>query len=74
MLLKESSPISNSSNHNIETDREPQGMRSRSSTVGSESEKEWKLAVKEHVRYGASPDRSVGAVSEKGPKSPMMDM
>lgn len=70
MLLKESSPSSNS----IETDREPQGMRSRSSTIGSESEKEWKLAVKEHMKHGVSPDKSVGAVSEKGPKSPMMDM
>lgn len=49
-------------------------MRSRSSTIGSESEKEWKLAVKEHMKHGVSPDKSVGAVSEKGPKSPMMDM
>lgn len=68
------SPHSPSSSFIDSSDRESEGFRSRSSTVGSQSDiKESRLNVRENLpTLSISPDRNIP--SEKTLKSPMMDM
>ncbi|KAJ8980381.1 hypothetical protein NQ317_009375 [Molorchus minor] len=71
-LNRESSPQIASSTNDV-SDRESEGMRSRSSTIGSQSDLKDQLSVRENSHKGSvSPDRSMG--SDKGLKSPMMDI
>ncbi|KAL3270621.1 hypothetical protein HHI36_021155 [Cryptolaemus montrouzieri] len=69
-LNRECSPHSPApSINNDQSDRESEGMRSRSSTIGSQSDvRDSHLSVKENTKQNsASPDRQVA-------KSPMMDI
>jgi TBC1 domain-containing protein 4 len=70
-LNRESSPHSPT----IEvSDKDSDGMRSRSSTIGSQSDlRDGHLAVHDHQKGSTSPDRSV-TTPDKAPKSPMMDI
>ncbi|KAJ8967022.1 hypothetical protein NQ314_003139 [Rhamnusium bicolor] len=73
-LNRESSPHSPTvSIANDFSDRESEGSRSRSSTIGSQSDLRDHLSVKENGHKGSlSPERNVG--QDKGIKSPMMDI
>ncbi|KAJ3650813.1 hypothetical protein Zmor_016892, partial [Zophobas morio] len=56
------------------SDRESEGTRSRSSTIGSQSDlRDVHLAVHDYNKNSVSPDRSV-TTPDKTPKSPMMDI
>lgn len=74
-LNRESSPsaptttISESST----SDKDSEGFRSRSSTIDSQYEKDNHLSVKNAKQLSISPERSI-SISDKGPKSPMMDI
>ncbi|KAG5877735.1 hypothetical protein JTB14_000713 [Gonioctena quinquepunctata] len=72
---KDCSPVSShTSINNDNSDRESDGSRSRSSTIGSQSDlKDAHHSVQDKRFKGSmSPERSIG--SEKGLKSPMMDI
>ncbi|CAG9857662.1 unnamed protein product [Phyllotreta striolata] len=69
-ISKESSPCVND-----ESDKESEGGRSRSSTIGSKSDLTdlSHLSVRENsAKLSVSPDKNLQ--SDKGPKSPMMDI
>lgn len=71
--LQESSPHSPAPSIVDISDKESEGTRSRSSTIGSQNDLKDHLSIREQGHKGSvSPDRSIG--SEKGVKSPMMDM
>ncbi|RZC37937.1 RabGAP-TBC and/or DUF3350 domain containing protein, partial [Asbolus verrucosus] len=73
-LFQEPSPHSPTiSTCNEVSDKESEGSRSRSSTIGSQSDlKDAHLTVQE-TKNSASPERGV-PTPDKGPKSPMMDI
>ncbi|XP_018567436.1 TBC1 domain family member 1 isoform X2 [Anoplophora glabripennis] len=72
-LNRESSPHSPVPSIADISDKESEGTRSRSSTIGSQSDLKDHLSIREQGHKGSvSPDRSIG--SEKGVKSPMMDI
>ncbi|KAF2898747.1 hypothetical protein ILUMI_07429 [Ignelater luminosus] len=75
VATREMSPHSPSSSFIDSSDRESEGFRSRSSTIGSQSDiKESRLNVKENLpKLSISPDRTI-STSEKTLKSPMMDI
>lgn len=75
-LNRETSPHYSPSNQTTDiSDKDSEGSRSRTSTVGSQSDlRDVHLTVNENQRKSSvSPERSLGS-AEKSPKSPMMDM
>ncbi|KAJ8916569.1 hypothetical protein NQ315_000213 [Exocentrus adspersus] len=72
-LNRECSPHSPGQSIADVSDKDSDGSRSRSSTIGSQNDLMDHLSIREPGHKGSvSPDRSIG--SEKGVKSPMMDI